>query len=82
MNRLIVALALLLRSIILIGNSYKRNCDMCELLCPECDEYFNHEFPFGDDVKCPNCGVWLETDMEEDWDNLYFWVVGKSDNWI
>lgn len=47
--------------------------------CSECGEEFQpEERPFGDDVQCPHCGVWLETDLEEDWDSLYFWVVGPA----
>ena len=51
-----------------------------DLTCTECLETFEAAAPFGSDVKCPHCGAWLETDMEEDWDNLMFWVVKKSDN--
>ena len=53
---------------------------LIDLICSECGEDFEAEFPFGADVKCPKCGVWLETEMEEDYDNLYFWVVRKADD--
>ena len=51
-----------------------------ELHCSECDTEFEHDFPFGDDVQCANCGVWLRTEMEESGDSLFAWVIGKSDN--
>ena len=52
---------------------------MSDLTCSECGKDFEAA-PFGDDVKCPHCGVWLSTDMEEDWDNVWFWVTGKSED--
>lgn len=51
-----------------------------DLTCSECSEDFETGFPFGSDVKCPECGVWLQTEMDEDWDNLWAWVVGKADD--
>jgi hypothetical protein len=48
--------------------------------CSECNNDFEHASPFGDDIQCPACKTWLETDSEYDMDNCYFWVVGKSEN--
>ena len=52
------------------------------LECCECNEEFDtKEFPFGTDVKCPRCGVWLTTEMDEDYDgNIWAWVTGKSED--
>ena len=47
----------------------------CE--CPECGHDIEpDEFPFGDPVTCPNCGMEWETDNEESWDSLCWWIVG------
>ena len=49
---------------------------MAELTCLNCDEDFETEERFPDDEEqCPHCKTWMETDMEEDWDNLYFWAT-------
>jgi len=54
---------------------------MSDLTCSECGEPFEiDEFPFGNDVRCPRCGVWLKTEMEESWDSLCCWVSGKADD--
>ncbi|MCK5644295.1 MAG: hypothetical protein KAJ19_26080 [Gammaproteobacteria bacterium] len=53
---------------------------MTDFTCSECGENFEADFPFGDDVQCTVCKVWLATEMEEDWDNLYAWVTGKSED--
>ncbi len=45
------------------------------------EESEDFRFPFGDDVKCHDCGVWLETEMEEDCEgNCSGWVTGPSGN--
>ncbi len=51
---------------------------MIMLTCSECDEEFGAEFPYGDDVRCPFCGVWLTTDSEYSEDSMSAWVTGKS----
>lgn len=48
--------------------------------CTECNEDFEAEGPFGDDVQCPHCKIWLSVDSEHDTDNSYFWVTGISDD--
>jgi len=53
---------------------------MTDFTCSECEEDFKAEFPYGSDVKCPHCRIWLSTDCEYDWDNMYAWVIGKSDD--
>lgn len=45
---------------------------MYSLTCPVCNEDFEiDEFPFGSNVACTHCGTELETDYEEDYDNIY-----------
>lgn len=51
---------------------------MIDLTCSECDEQFEVDFPYGDDVQCPHCRTQLETDSEYGWDSMHAWVVGKS----
>jgi len=47
--------------------------------CLHCDEEFeSEECPFGDSVMCPHCGTWMDTDWDEDFDNLYWWVTQIS----
>ena len=48
--------------------------------CSECSEDFEPDsFPFGDDVQCPHCGVWLETEFEQlTYDSMANWVTGKA----
>ena len=48
--------------------------------CTECGEDLDDCYKFGEDIKCKQCDIWLKTDMEEDWDSVCWWVVGKSDN--
>lgn len=52
---------------------------MAEFTCTECGEEFKTEFPYGENVTCPHCGTEFTTDMEEDWDNMWCWLVGKVD---
>lgn len=48
--------------------------------CPKCEKEFEGPFPYGDDVKCPHCRIWLSTEMEEDYDGLNAWITGISNN--
>lgn len=49
-------------------------------ICPSCDEDFEtDECPYGDGVQCPHCHVWMDTDWDEDYDNVYCWVKGVSE---
>lgn len=49
----------------------------CKTEMGGCGESFSTDFPYGDPVKCPNCGIEWETDMEESDDSLYAWITRK-----
>ena len=52
-----------------------------ELTCPGCDEEFECEWSFGDDVRCPHCGRLWSTEWETDGeDNVHGpWITGTAD---
>jgi len=35
-----------------------------EFICKKCSEEFEAEWNFGEDVQCPNCKTWWETDFD------------------
>jgi hypothetical protein len=48
--------------------------------CPNCEaEIEPDHFPFGDDVRCPSCGIVWETDWECDWDNRFWWIESEKE---
>lgn len=46
--------------------------------CPSCEQDNDSAAPFGRDVTCEKCGKTFETDMEEDWDSIWFWITGPA----
>lgn len=47
--------------------------------CLGCDtELEPTEFPYSDGVECPNCLLVNETDWDEDYDNMYWWVTQRQ----
>ena len=53
--------------------------EKCCLICGYDFEECNTAVPYGEDIMCPNCGSIMETEYEEDYDNMY-WYVSKVKN--
>jgi hypothetical protein len=49
-----------------------------EFYCEKCGKNFYADFPYGDDVQCNHCLTWWETEMEEDYDNLFAWITNEA----
>lgn len=51
-----------------------------EFICLECDEYFEVNWDFLDDVKCPHCETVFETDYDTDYDDNVCgpWLIRKE----
>lgn len=43
-----------------------------EFECKKCGDDFEENWTFGDEVKCPQCGTWWETDFETNYDDDIF----------
>lgn len=53
---------------------------MTEFTCSECEKDFEAPFPYGDNIQCPHCKIWLLTDAEYDIEDMHAWVIGKIED--
>lgn len=49
-----------------------------DFTCPTCNEPFESEWSYGDNVTCPTCKTEWQTDEEQDWHGLTAaWITEK-----
>ena len=45
--------------------------------CPKCGAEIDKDiipFPYSDGFNCPHCDEPINTDWDEDYDNMYWWI--------